>query len=77
VGRRPIPSPSFLEDCDYLGYVHGARRWRSRDGRRLFTWDGLHGEIEAYNARGQHLGVLDAVSGNLIKDAVRGRHIDV
>ncbi len=77
MGRQPIPSPSFLQGCDYLGYVHGERRWRSRDGRRLFTWDALHGEIEAYNARGLHIGVLDAVTGRLIKEAVRGRRIDV
>lgn len=77
MGWLPVPNPSFLSRCDYLGYVHGSQRWRSKDGKRLFTWDGLHGEIEAYNTRGLHLGVLDAVAGDLIKDAVRGRRIDV
>src|SRR5208337_4763309 len=28
----------FLDTCDYLGYSHGERRWRSRDG-----------EIEAFD----------------------------
>ena len=77
MGRRPIPNPSFFETCDYLGFVHGARRWRNRDGKRLYTWDGLHGEIEVFDSRGRHLGVLDAISGDLTKEAVRGRRIDV
>jgi hypothetical protein len=65
-----------LEACQYLGFVHGGRRWRSRDGRRLYEWDDLHGEIEVYNRRGKHLGVLDA-AGVLISGAVPGRAIDV
>ena len=43
----------------------------------MFEWDELHGEIEVYNKRGRHLGALDAVTGSLIKPAVRGRSIDV
>jgi len=74
VGRPPIPKPSFFDTCDDLGFVYGARRWRSKDGKRLFTWEGLHGEIEVFNARGLH---LDAVTGHLTKPAVRGRRIDV
>jgi hypothetical protein len=42
----------------------------------LFTWDSLHGEIEVYNGRGKHLGVMDA-NGKVIKTAVEGRKIDV
>ena len=73
----PIPRPSFLDTVDYLGFRSGERRWRSKCGGRLYTWDGLHGEIEVYNSRGRHLGVLDAVSGAQIKPAVKGRKIDV
>jgi hypothetical protein len=40
-------------------------------------WDGLHGEVEVYNRRGKHLGVADAISGELIKPAINGRCIDV
>jgi hypothetical protein len=43
----------------------------------LYTWDEVHGEIEVYNARGKHLGVLDPITGALIKDAVPGRRVDV
>jgi Cytotoxic len=62
---------------DDLGFVCGNKLWRSKCGKRYFTWDSLHGEIEVFNKRGKHLGVLDAVSGNLIKNAVEGRSIDV
>jgi hypothetical protein len=77
VGRRPIPRPGFLDTCDYLGYIHGARRWRTSDGRYLLTWDSLHAEIEVYDRHGRHRGVMDAVTGDWIKDAVPGRRIDV
>ena len=77
MGLKPVPKSSFLDDCEYLGFVRGGRRWRSKDGRRLYTWNGLHGEIEAFNTRGRHLGSLDVVTGVLTKEAVRGRQIDV
>ena len=47
------------------------------DGKRLYTWDSLHGEIEAFNRRGEHLGALDAITGEFIKDPSPGRRIDV
>jgi hypothetical protein len=49
----------------------------SRDRTKLYTWDWTHGEIEVFNRRGRHLGVIDAISGALIKNAVAGRKIDV
>jgi hypothetical protein len=73
---RHYPRPGFLDTCDYLGYSHGERRWRSGDGEFLLTWDGLHGEIEAYDRFG-YVGARDAISGDWIKNAVRGRWIDV
>jgi Cytotoxic len=72
-----IPTPSFLDKCELLGAFGGHRRWRSLDGKRLYTWDSLHGEIEVYNRRGRHLGAADALTGVLIKPARRERHIDV
>jgi hypothetical protein len=47
------------------------------DGKTLYTWDGMHGEIEVFNRRGRHLGVIDAVTGAALKPARRGRRIDV
>jgi hypothetical protein len=45
--------------------------------RRLYTWDALHGHVEAFNLRGRHVAVLDAFTGATIGEAVLGRRIDV
>ncbi|MFH0959523.1 MAG: colicin E3/pyocin S6 family cytotoxin [Pseudomonadota bacterium] len=74
----PIPKPSFLsEECECIGVFDGEKRWKSMDKKRIFTWDGLHGEIEVFNNRGRHLGVLEPQNGMLIKPAIKGRKIDV
>jgi hypothetical protein len=73
----PLPHPSFLDEQEYLGYVHGGRRWRSADGKRLYTYDALHGEIEVFNTRGRHLGAANVLTGAYIKEPVKGRRIDV
>lgn len=73
----PMPSPCFLDECEFLGFIEGSKRWRSRDGRRLYTWDALHGEIEIFTKRGSHLGAADAVTGVLFKGPVKGRKINV
>ncbi len=36
----------------------------------------MHGEIEVYNRRGKHLGVLNP-AGVMISEAIPGRTIDV
>jgi hypothetical protein len=64
--RKPIPKPSILDQFEFLGSFGGERRWRSHDGRRLYTWDALHGEVEVFNSRGKHLGALDPKTGILI-----------
>ena len=74
---KPIPKPSYLDGCEPLGVFGSERRWRSADGKRIYTWDSLHGEIEVFNKRGNHLGVIEAIHGHVIKEAVRGRKIDV
>lgn len=74
---KPIPKPSFLDGLESMGAFDGHKRWRNENGSRLYTWDSLHGEIEMFNARGRHLGALDAVSGDLIKLPVAGRKINV
>jgi Cytotoxic len=73
----PVPKPSLLDNCDFLGAFNGKRRWRSSDGQRLYTWDALHGEIEVFNRRGRHLGAIEPRHGRLVKDPVKGRKIDV
>jgi hypothetical protein len=76
MARVPIPKPCFLDQCEPLGYVYGERRWRTPEGQ-ILTWDGLHGEIEEYDRWGRHSAVLDAVSGQTIKPARKGRRIRV
>ena len=71
----PIPDSPFVEGLEYIGQPGGRRRYRA--GGRIYEWDSLHGEFEVYNARGHHLGVVDAEAGKTIKPAVRGRRIDV
>lgn len=72
----PIPRDGFLATQQRLtGRVPA--RWRSADGERLWEWDSLHGHIEGYNRRGRHVGVFDAVTGQRIAEAVKGRRIDV
>lgn len=76
MGAKPIPKPSYLDDCIPIGVVNGKKRLKAKDGKRLYTWDSLHGEIEVFNVRGRHLGVLSP-EGNFIKEAEKGRKIDV
>jgi hypothetical protein len=71
---QPMPADCFLRELDSIG-VRSGRTTYCR-GKRLFQWDELHGEVEVYNSRGKHLGVVDT-SERWIKDAVRGRQIDV
>jgi predicted nucleotidyltransferase len=65
----------YVEIVQYI--EEGQQRWRSDDGKRLYTWDSLHGEVEVFNRRGRHLGALHPVTGDLVKEAVPGRRIDV
>lgn len=73
----PRPTPCYLDEMDNFGVRGGRRVWRNPTEDRLYTWDGLHGEIEAFTLRGRHVGALHAVTGAKVKDAVRGRKIDV
>ena len=52
------------------------KRWTNRRGQ-VFEEDTQHGELEKYNDRGRHEGSVDADSGEVIKDPVRGRTIEV
>ena len=72
-----IPKPSILDDFEHFKAINGERRWRSNGGERIYTWDALHGEVEVFNQRGFHLGALDPITGEMVKQPVRGRRIDV
>ncbi|MCY4360754.1 MAG: colicin E3/pyocin S6 family cytotoxin [Gammaproteobacteria bacterium] len=77
MSRKSKSASPFLDNQEYLGFIYGEQRWRSGDRKRIYTWDSLHGEIEVFNTRGYHLGVLDKIGGRLIKSAVKGRKIRV
>lgn len=76
MGGVAIPKPSYLDECDSLGAINGVKRWRSKDGKRLYTWDSLHGEIEVFNKRGHHLAVYYP-DGTYKSESIKGRKIDV
>jgi hypothetical protein len=54
----------------------GIQVWRSKDRNFLYTWDGLHGEIEVYNVRGYAIFILNPDGTRKNKNVVRGRTID-
>ena len=73
----PKPKPCFLDGMEKYKVIDGRQTYRNPSRDRYFQWDELHGEIEVYDKRGRHLGVLDAASGTQIKEAERGRRINV
>jgi hypothetical protein len=72
----PPPDTPFIRSLVHMPPRGRAKRWRDQAGKRIYEWDGLHGELEVYNNKGYHMGVVD-VDGILIKKAVPGRRIDV
>lgn len=77
MGGIPRPKPCFLDGCEVIKVIGNKKVWSNKERTRFFTWDSLHGEIEAFDSTGRHLGVLNAITGDLIKDAIRGRKLDV
>jgi hypothetical protein len=74
---KPRPKPCFLDGCEGIKIIGDRKVWANKERTRFFTWDSLHGEIEAFDKQGRHLGALNASTGDLIKEAVRGRKLDV
>jgi Cytotoxic len=73
----PIPKPSILDDCIKHRVKNRKQIWKSIDGKRFYTWDGRHGELEVFNKKGFHIGSFDPVNGEMLKSAVQGRKLDV
>jgi hypothetical protein len=69
-----MPDDCFLHTVKVWGVRDGRKVWRA--GQRLFTWDSKHGEVEVFDLRGVHLGVLNA-AGKAVKKAVKGRRLNV
>lgn len=69
------PKPSILDDFEYIKMCAGRKLYR--EGKRYYTWDSLHGEVEVFDSRGYHLGSIDPLNGIYLKGPVKGRRIDV
>lgn len=76
MGGVPPPKEGFVESLSNWKEISGRKTWRSKDKKRLYQWDTLHGEFEVYNKRGRHLGTVDE-NGVHKGDAIKGRSIDV
>jgi hypothetical protein len=52
------------------------KRWLGANDQ-IYEEDTQHGELEKYNRRGKHEGVVDPDTGEIIKGPVKGRTIEV
>ena len=78
--RKPpvgMPDDCILHDGSKYTKVHkkGRCRYRDREGK-FYEWDALHGEIEVYNKKGEHMAVKNS-KGETIKKGITGRKISV
>ena len=56
-------------------YKNGIKTSGSGKNLRYYSWDNFHNEIEVFNRFGDHLGVMDPSTGDMIKIAVKGRKL--
>lgn len=76
MGGIPIPKHSILGALKVSVSIEAGRKvYKDESENVYYTWDSLHGEIEAFNKKGRHLGVACPHTGVLVKPAVRGRRI--
>lgn len=54
---------------------NGRKTSGSGKNKKYYEWDNTHKEIEVYNSKGVHIGVMDPLTGQMIKPAVKGRRI--
>lgn len=71
----PKPTPCYIDRYEYYKVIEGRKVYRGKD--RYYSWDEFHGEIEVFDKFGNHLGALDAISGEKIKRAKKGRRLHV
>lgn len=75
MGGLPIPKFSILDNCRVAEIEAGCRVYKDDSENIFYTWDSLHGELEAFNKNGRHLGAVCPHTGVSIKAAVKGRRI--
>lgn len=75
-GGRPVArNTEFFKKLKNHGSSGGKAVYTDENGF-FYTWDSWHGEWEKFSRRGEHVGALDE-NGVPIKEAVKGRHINV
>ncbi|OUD15585.1 colicin E3/pyocin S6 family cytotoxin [Thioflexithrix psekupsensis] len=75
MGGLPIPKPSILDTLRVVAIEGGRKVFKDDSQNIYYTWDSLHGELEAFNKNGRHLGVVCPKTGLSIKPPVKGRKI--
>lgn len=76
-----LPAMPGLSRADPKTSIRGGgglrKRWTDRKGN-IYEWDYLHGELEVYNKRGKHTGVVDPATGQPVKGkgAIPGRKVE-
>ena len=74
--KTSAATSTFLKTQQRVKRSNGSR-WQSKDGSLFYEWDSLHGEIEVYDSKGRHYGVLNADGTPSKKQAIKGRRINV
>lgn len=75
MGGKPRPDPSIVSGLP-VAFVEGGRKYYfDAKEQRYYSWDSLHGEFEAFDRRGYHLGSVCPNDGIALKPPVRGRRI--
>ena len=67
------PKPCYIDRYEFYKVIAGRKVYRGSD--KYYSWDEFHGEIEVFDKRGYHLGALDAITGDKIKEAIKGRRL--
>ncbi|MCX9193293.1 hypothetical protein C3Y87_18170 [Carbonactinospora thermoautotrophica] len=83
--KKPRPRPK-KEQVKPTCTPANARFWKSldryrgkcrTDGKRVYYWDRLHGDLEVFNRKTRkHEGSVHPDTGKYLKDPVKGRKLD-
>ncbi|MEG0415795.1 MAG: colicin E3/pyocin S6 family cytotoxin [Erysipelothrix sp.] len=75
--HKTNPNKNDSKVWNDLEKVKGKDRRTSGTGskKKFYEWDYTHNDIEVYDKRGNHLGSMDPVTGEMYKPAVPGRTI--
>ena len=76
--KNRISNPTKSESKIWKGLdnaQNGLKTSGTGKNKKFYSWDNLHNEIEVFDRRGVHMGVIDPTTGEWIKAAVKGRFI--